>query len=115
MAAQGYAPATLIATGGDARNEVFLREHADATGCRVVLPEEPEAVLLGAAMLGATAAGLHPTLPEAMAAMSRSGRVIAPDPRPRAWHEARYRVHQRMRADQLAYRAMEMAAERGGA
>jgi ribulose kinase len=110
LAAQGYAPDTLIATGGDARNEVFLREHADATGCRIVLPEETEAVLLGAAMLGATAAGLHPSLPEAMDAMSRSGRVIAPDPRARAWHDARYRIHLRMRADQLAYRAMEAGA-----
>ena len=37
LAARGYAPDTLIATGGDARNEVFLREHADATGCRLAL------------------------------------------------------------------------------
>ena len=45
----------MIACGGDTKNPVFLREHADATGCRVVLPREPEAVLLGAAMLGAVA------------------------------------------------------------
>jgi FGGY-family pentulose kinase len=109
LAAQGYAPDTLIATGGDARNAVFLREHADATGCRIVLPEEPEAVLLGAAMLGATAAGLHPGLEAAMAAMSRPGRVIVPDPQARRLHDARYRIHRRMREDQLAYRALESA------
>jgi FGGY-family pentulose kinase len=110
LSAQGYTPDTLIATGGDARNAVFLREHADATGCRVVLPEEPEAVLLGAAMLGATAAGLHADVAAAMAAMSRPGRVVAPDPAPRALHDARYRIHRRMRDDQLAYRAIEAGA-----
>lgn len=113
LAAQGYAPDTLVATGGDARNAVFLREHADATGCRVVLPEEPEAVLLGAAMLGAVAAGLHPGVAAAMAAMSRPGRIVAPDPAARDLHEARYRIHLRMREDQLAYRRIE--AEHGAA
>ncbi len=110
LSAQGYAPDTLIATGGDARNEVFLREHADATGCRIVLPEEPEAVLLGAAMLGAAASNLHPSLGDAMAAMSRPGRMIQPDPRARPLHDARYGVHLRMRADQLAYRTLELGA-----
>ncbi len=80
MNAEGYAIDTMLASGGGTKNPVFLREHADASGCRIVLPEEPEAVLLGAAMLGAVAAGLHPDLPAAMAAMSRAGKVIRPDP-----------------------------------
>ena len=57
MRGHGYRVTTLVATGGDAKNPVFLREHADATGCRVILPREPEAVLLGSAMLGAVASG----------------------------------------------------------
>ena len=55
----GYAVDTILACGGGTRDPVFLREHADATGCRIVLPREPEAVLLGAALLGAVAAGAH--------------------------------------------------------
>ena len=39
--------ADLLACGGGTKNPVFVREHADAAGCRVVLPREPEAVLLG--------------------------------------------------------------------
>jgi ribulose kinase len=113
LAGQGYAPDTLVATGGDARNPVFLREHADATGCRVVLPEEPEAVLLGAAMLGAVAGGLHADVATAMAAMSRPGRVVRPDPAARRLHEARHRIHRRMREDQRAYRAIEAGAGAG--
>ncbi len=88
------------------RNPVFLREHADATGCRVVVPGEAEAVLLGAALLGAVAAGHHATIPAAMAAMTRPGRIVEPDPMARSIHEARARVHRRMREDQRAYRAI---------
>jgi ribulose kinase len=104
MNGEGYAIDTMLASGGGTKNPVFLREHADATGCRIVLPEEPEAVLLGAAMLGAVAAGLHPGLPEAMAAMSRAGEVLRPDPATRRYHEAKYAVFRRMQSDQLAYR-----------
>ncbi|HKU41356.1 MAG TPA: FGGY-family carbohydrate kinase, partial [Polyangiales bacterium] len=45
----GFRIDTLLACGGDTKNPVFVREHADALGCRVVIPREPEAVLLGAA------------------------------------------------------------------
>ena len=53
----GYQIDTLFACGGGTKNPVFLREHADISGCRLVLPREPEAVLLGSAILGAVAAG----------------------------------------------------------
>ena len=108
--AEGYAIDTLLASGGGTKNPVFLREHADAGGCRIVLPEEPEAVLLGAAMLGAVAAGLHPGLPAAMAAMSRAGSILQPDPATRRYHDAKYAVFRRLQADQMAYRAIMAGA-----
>ncbi len=110
MNGEGYAIDTMLASGGGTKNPVFLREHADATACRIVLPEEPEAVLLGAAMLGAVAAGLHPGLPEAMAAMSRAGEVRRPDPATRRYHEAKYAVFRRMQSDQLDYRRLMAGA-----
>lgn len=110
MNANGYAIDTIMACGGGTKDPVFLQAHADATGCRVVLPAEPEAVLLGAAMLGAAAGGLHSTLPAAMAAMSRAGRIIAPNPALRRFHDAKYAVFERLHADQLAYRALMDAA-----
>ena len=56
-----------------------MREHADAMGCRLVLPAEPEAVLLGSALLGAVAAGAFPSVVVGMAAMnwSTKGHLIA--------------------------------------
>lgn len=111
---QGYAIDLILACGGGTKNPVFLREHADATGCAVVLPEEPEAVLLGAAVLGAVAGGLYPDVRAAMAGMSRAGEVIQPQvDAVRRFHDAKYAVFQRMYADQVAYRDLMRAATAG--
>ena len=107
MNAHGHHIRTLVATGGDAKNPLFLREHADVTGCRIVLPREPDAVLLGAAMLGAVASGHMASVVEAMAAMSGTDRVLEPSGGAVArYHEAKHRVFLRMCEDQMAYRAM---------
>ncbi len=105
--ARGYRIDTLVACGGGTKNPLFVREHADITGCRVVLPREPEAVLLGAAMLGAVAAGEYATLQDAMAAMNGVGEVITPaEGDTQAYHARKHRVFRRLHADQLAYRAL---------
>src|SRR5438270_310132 len=55
----GYRIDRMFVTGGGTKNPLWLQEHADATGCTILLPREPEAVLLGSAILAATAAGLY--------------------------------------------------------
>ncbi len=110
---KGYAIRDLFACGGGTKNPVFLREHADITGCRLVLPREPEAVLLGAAVLGAVAAGRHATVLGAMGAMNAAGRTIAPARgATAAYHDRKYRVFHRMHHDFLAYRKL-MASRKG--
>jgi len=87
----GYAIDTMFACGGGTKNPVFLREHADITGCRLILPREPEAVLLGSAILGAVAAGRYSSVVEAMAAMTHAGEVIEPaGGEVKQYHEAKY-------------------------
>jgi len=67
----------------------------------------PEAVRLGAAMLGAVASGDQPTVLAAMASLSAAGEVIEPAGGAiRAFHDAKYRIFQRMYADQMAYRQL---------
>ena len=111
MNASGYRIDTLVACGGDTKNPLFLREHADVSRCRLLLPREREAVLLGAAMLGAVASGDVPDLVTAMAAMSRADRTIEPaSGEVRAYHEQKHRVFHRMHEDQRAYRALMEAA-----
>ena len=100
----GYRVRTLIACGGGTKSELFLREHADVTGCAVILPEEPEAVLLGSAMLGAVACGDQPSVEVAMGVMSRPGRLIEPTRGAvAAYHDAKRAVYQRMLEHQRMY------------
>jgi FGGY-family pentulose kinase len=107
MRANGLVVRTIVACGGDTKNPVFVREHADATGCRVVLPKEPEAVLLGAAILGAVASGDRASVVDAMRAMTAAERVVEPSGGAvAALHDAKHRVFLRMHDDQLAYREM---------
>ncbi|HVY46348.1 MAG TPA: FGGY-family carbohydrate kinase, partial [Minicystis sp.] len=107
MNAAGYRANMLLACGGDTKNPVFVREHADVTGCRVVLPEEPEAVLLGSAILGAVASGDKESVLAAMAAMDRAARVVEPaGGEVAAFHAKKHRVFLRMYDDQMAYRAL---------
>lgn len=104
---RGYKISTLLATGGDTKNSVFLREHADITGCEILLPESEDAVLLGAAMLGATADGRYATITDAMSAMSRAASHIKPTAGSvRDFHDAKHRVFFRMYHDQQAYKTL---------
>ncbi len=107
MRAQGYRIDTILACGGGTKNPVFLREHADATGCRIVLPKEPEAMLLGSAMLGAVAGGCFGSVVAAMGAMSRAERVIEPATGAvTAYHDAKHAVFKRLHDDLMAYRKL---------
>jgi ribulose kinase len=104
---RGYAIDTLLVCGGGAKNPVFLREHADITGCRLVLPREPEAVLLGAAILGAVAARRHPSVLAAMSVMTAVGKIIDPaGGRVARFHEAKYRVFHRLHRGFVADRRL---------
>jgi FGGY-family pentulose kinase len=96
----------VVACGGSATNEWWLRSHADALGVPIAVPAETEAVLLGAAMLGAMAAGVHSSSDAAMRSMTRLGRRVEPDPATKAFHDAKYGVYRRMVDEQRAYRAL---------
>ncbi|XP_030629928.1 FGGY carbohydrate kinase domain-containing protein isoform X2 [Chanos chanos] len=55
MRKTGHDISTLFLCGGLSKNSVFVQIHANVTGLPVVLPAEREAVLVGAAILGARA------------------------------------------------------------
>ncbi|HZT41816.1 MAG TPA: FGGY-family carbohydrate kinase [Chthonomonadaceae bacterium] len=100
----GYRIETMFVTGGGTKNPLWLQEHADATGLTLVLPKEPEAVLLGAAMLAATAADIFPDVPAAMQGMSGCGQVVRPNPATAAYHEAKFALFREMYREQLRRR-----------
>ncbi|KAI8818564.1 FGGY carbohydrate kinase domain-containing protein [Fimicolochytrium jonesii] len=92
----GYTVDTLFLSGGMVQNDLFVKSLADTTGCTVVLPRETDAVLLGAAILGAAAAegGTdRNALWKAMVRMSSAGRVIKPCTGSEAeFHQKKYEV-----------------------
>jgi D-ribulokinase len=73
LEASGYEFDSIVVSGGAARSALIRQIIADVCGKAVVLPETPEPVLLGSAMVGAVAAGTQ-TMASAMSSMS----AIAP-------------------------------------
>lgn len=78
LVADGSWPDRVIATGGGARSPLWLQLMADELGTRVVRPASPERACLGAALFAAAAAGVHPSIAAAAAAMVRPDREFAP-------------------------------------
>lgn len=112
MRATGAEVTAIVVSGGLARNALFLREHADATGCPVLVPDQAEPVLLGSALMAAVAAGTWPDLPAAMAMMSGPARSIPPRGGAiAAYHAAKYAVFRRMQDDFADYAALMAAKE----
>ena len=90
--ASGHVVDTLHVTGGHTRNPLLMELYADATGCMVVEPSSDDAVLLGTAMVAATAAGLYPNLADACAGMHQDGIERLPNPALRRRYDRDYRV-----------------------
>jgi D-ribulokinase len=88
----------MVMGGGAGRSSLVRQIMADTTGLRVALPETQEPVLLGAAMLGAVASGVHGSIGEAMTSMSAIGWSSAPTaPAMTDFHRAKRKVHGLMR------------------
>jgi FGGY-family pentulose kinase len=96
MNAKGYDIRRIHFSGGHLKNELFIQEHADITGCEVIIPKEPEAVLLGAAILGAVGAGVFSDITQGMRSMCRIGRVVHPNPSTFLFHGAKYEIFKEM-------------------
>ena len=71
----------------------------------VLIPEEKESVLLGAAMLG-MAASQDRDLASVTASLSSSVTRLSPDKAEAGFHEAKYRVFREMLRDQIKYRTI---------
>ncbi len=76
--ASGTSISHIIATGGGARSAVWCQLQADITGIPVEIPMEKEAACLGAAMIGAVAAGEYRTYRAAADAVVRMERRFVP-------------------------------------
>ena len=88
----------MVISGGAARSPLVRQIMADTTGLTVALPETQEPVLLGAAMLGAVAAGAYRSIAEAMARMSAIGLLSDPTaPGMADFHRSKRSIYRLMR------------------
>jgi len=96
----------VIACGGLSKNTLYVTTHADVLGLPIHTPVQEEAVLLGAAILGASAGGAHASVEEAMGAMSSIGGTVLPDASVATYHAKKYEVFKMMTEHQQEYRRL---------
>ncbi|XP_057166607.1 FGGY carbohydrate kinase domain-containing protein isoform X6 [Ursus arctos] len=106
MEAAGHSLSTLFLCGGLSKNPLFVQMHADITGMPVVLSQEAESVLVGAAVLGACASGDFTSVQEAMARMSKVGKVVFPRLEDKRYYDKKYQVFLKLVEHQKEYAAI---------
>ncbi|MCL1922031.1 MAG: FGGY family carbohydrate kinase [Kiritimatiellaeota bacterium] len=82
----GIKPDRIVAVGGPTKNRPWMQIKADVTGLPVEVPECPEAVPLGAAILAGIGTGVYRDERDAFRQVHRPGAAYTPD----AEHHARY-------------------------
>jgi D-ribulokinase len=97
QATAGAPIARVVISGGAGRGDLVRQLLADVIGKPVLATEAEEPVLLGAAMLGAVAGGLNPSMQSAMTSMSHIGKRYTPARGVIAGlHDARYRAFRQL-------------------
>lgn len=89
----------IVISGGAGRSDMIRQLLADATGVELAAPAAEEPVLLGSAILGSVAAGVHEDIPVAMAKMSAFAARYQPQAGAvRALHDARFGIFQQLQS-----------------
>lgn len=96
MNRHGYALDLVCLTGGHRHNPLLVRLYADALPGALLMPDHPEPVLLGTAMVAATAAGLHENLMAAQDAMAWPETAVPARPAWAAAHDLAYAAYLRL-------------------
>ena len=75
----GQRAGKLTVIGGATRNEFWMQNKADVSGCVVETPEIEEGTALGAAMLAGVGAGFFEHLEAAVESVHKPGKIYEPD------------------------------------
>ncbi|KAM9458595.1 FGGY carbohydrate kinase domain-containing protein [Salvelinus alpinus] len=106
MTQAGHDITTLFLCGGLSKNPLYVQIHANATGLPLVLPAQTEAVLVGAAVLGACASHDYSSILEAMEKMAKVGKVVQPDHELWSFYRKKHSVFLRLHVHQREYMAL---------
>ena len=107
----GYQFDSIVVSGGAAQSPMVRQVIADVCGKTVKLPNTPEPVLLGSAMVGAVAAGKHSMI-SAMSAMSAiaPGAMAPAGGEIAAFHARKRQAHAIMRGAECEIRGLARAS-----
>jgi len=79
MRTNGFFPEIIVVSGGATRSELWLQIHSDVSNLPLILTKNPDAPLLGCAILAAVGAEIYEDIPTAVEKMVQFDRVIEPN------------------------------------
>lgn len=80
----------LTASGGVSKAAIYMQMKADVIGCPIHILENPQAGIMGLAVISAVSAGDYPTYADAVHAFVKAGKIY----RPAKSYEEQYRKYQ---------------------
>lgn len=89
----------IVISGGAGRSDMIRQLLADATGVEIAAPSAEEPVLLGSAILGSVAGGIHADIHRAMEKMSTFAVRYEPQSgEARQLHDARFKIFEQLQS-----------------
>jgi D-ribulokinase len=99
QATAGASIQRIVISGGAGRSDMIRQLLADATGVEIAAPSAKEPVLLGSAVLGSVAGGIHPDIHRAMGKMSTFAARYQPQTgEARQLHDARFKIFEQLQS-----------------
>ena len=76
----GYEVSEIYMGGGTTNSDLFMQIHADVSNVPINVPEDPQVMALGSAILATLGAGIYHSMEEAVEHMVRYDKRIEPIP-----------------------------------
>ncbi len=93
MRNNGFEPQGVVVSGGATHSGLWLQIHADVSNLPLTLTKNPDAPLLGCAILASVGAGLYDDIPTAAGKMVEVAKVIEPNPQTHAEYQPFYEAY----------------------
>ena len=90
MRTNGFFPESIVVSGGATRSELWLQIQSDVSNLPLTLTKNPDAPLLGCAILATVGAGIYEDIPTAVEQMVQIDRVIEPNSQVHAEYQPFY-------------------------
>ncbi|MDP7169916.1 MAG: FGGY-family carbohydrate kinase [SAR324 cluster bacterium] len=93
MRTNGFFPESIVVSGGATHSELWLQIHSDVSNLPLILTKNPDAPLLGCAILAAVGAEIYEDIPTAVEQMVQFDRVIEPNSQVNAEYQPFYEAY----------------------